>query len=412
MHARDRQKACRIAETEMAAHRRLFSSARRHADRRVLAGGKAAVRRLGARSGRRHLSRPRIAVQRRDQRAGLARRIGRAHDAAHHRDAGAARGNDFGNACRVDAADGEHRDARGARYFGKTLAADLGAIAGLARRLEGGAGERIVGRLRVDRLGFGRGVDRNADELSRPHQGTCRGGVTAGRQMHAIGAGELRQCRLAMQHKTRAMPARDRQQRAQKRNLFVFGQILFAQTDPAAAGRECGRDNLGERPPRLVTIGHQQQRLDRELASSVLAYRACPQSAIMGIYLAGGSLLHVPENHHHNRARRSGRGDTGSGVIVAGIGREVEKNDRRLRPVHRPLHIRLRPAQLVHGVLPASTANQRRCRSGAASSRAVFASHRIAERKCTPRPAARVSVLRGRNSSRRSALPLATDAAG
>src|SRR5262249_62007972 len=41
----------------MAAHRRLFSSTRRHADRRVLAGRQAAGRDLGSRSGHRHLSR-------------------------------------------------------------------------------------------------------------------------------------------------------------------------------------------------------------------------------------------------------------------------------------------------------------------------------------------------------------------
>ena len=41
MHGRDREETGRAAEAEMAAHRRLLSSARRHADRRVLAGGEA-----------------------------------------------------------------------------------------------------------------------------------------------------------------------------------------------------------------------------------------------------------------------------------------------------------------------------------------------------------------------------------
>ena len=49
----DRQETRRAAKTEMAAHRRLFPSARRHADRCVLAGRKASRRRVGARSGRR-----------------------------------------------------------------------------------------------------------------------------------------------------------------------------------------------------------------------------------------------------------------------------------------------------------------------------------------------------------------------
>ena len=42
LHRRDRQAAGRLAQAEMAAHRRLLVSARRHADRRVLAGGKIA----------------------------------------------------------------------------------------------------------------------------------------------------------------------------------------------------------------------------------------------------------------------------------------------------------------------------------------------------------------------------------
>src|SRR5262245_43827346 len=44
----------------MAAHRRLLVSARRHADRRVLAGGQASGRRLGAGPGRSTLSRARL----------------------------------------------------------------------------------------------------------------------------------------------------------------------------------------------------------------------------------------------------------------------------------------------------------------------------------------------------------------
>ena len=45
------------AQAEMAAHRRLFPSARRHADRRVLAERESCRRRMDARSGRRHLPR-------------------------------------------------------------------------------------------------------------------------------------------------------------------------------------------------------------------------------------------------------------------------------------------------------------------------------------------------------------------
>ena len=112
LHGRDRQETGRAAEAEMAAHRRLFPSARRHADRRVLAGGKVAVRRLGARSGRqRPIARADSPCSVATSALDLARRIGGAHDAAHHRDAGAARGDDFADARRIDAADGEHRHA-------------------------------------------------------------------------------------------------------------------------------------------------------------------------------------------------------------------------------------------------------------------------------------------------------------
>src|SRR5580700_3291144 len=56
MHGHDRQEARHAAQAEMAAHRRLFPPTGRHAYRRVLAGRKAAGRRLGARSRRQHLS--------------------------------------------------------------------------------------------------------------------------------------------------------------------------------------------------------------------------------------------------------------------------------------------------------------------------------------------------------------------
>src|SRR5437870_5457828 len=56
LHGCDRQDTGRAAQAEMAAHRRLLVSARRHADRRVLAGRKAASRRLGPGPGRRAVS--------------------------------------------------------------------------------------------------------------------------------------------------------------------------------------------------------------------------------------------------------------------------------------------------------------------------------------------------------------------
>ncbi len=60
LHRRHRQEAVRAAQAEMAAHRRLLVSARRHSDRRVLAGRQVAEGCLGARPGCRALSRARL----------------------------------------------------------------------------------------------------------------------------------------------------------------------------------------------------------------------------------------------------------------------------------------------------------------------------------------------------------------
>ena len=61
LHRRHRQETVRAAQAEISAHRRLLVSARRHADRRVLAGGQIAEGRLAAaRPGRRALSRARL----------------------------------------------------------------------------------------------------------------------------------------------------------------------------------------------------------------------------------------------------------------------------------------------------------------------------------------------------------------
>ena len=56
------KKLRRAARAEIPAHRRLLVSARRHADRRVLAGGQAARGRVAAGPGRGALSRARIAA--------------------------------------------------------------------------------------------------------------------------------------------------------------------------------------------------------------------------------------------------------------------------------------------------------------------------------------------------------------
>ena len=62
------------ARAEVAAHRRLLVSARRHADRRLLADRRAARRPVAARPGRRALSRPGLAASARlDRRAAVAK---------------------------------------------------------------------------------------------------------------------------------------------------------------------------------------------------------------------------------------------------------------------------------------------------------------------------------------------------
>src|ERR1700728_2742477 len=61
MYRCDRQETRQTPDAEMAPNRRLFPSARRHADRRVLAGGEAPGGDLGARSGHQPLSGARIA---------------------------------------------------------------------------------------------------------------------------------------------------------------------------------------------------------------------------------------------------------------------------------------------------------------------------------------------------------------
>src|SRR5690349_16806174 len=60
IHRGDRQAPRRAAQAALPAHRRLLLPARRHADRRLLAGRPVAAQRLAARPGRGALSRPRL----------------------------------------------------------------------------------------------------------------------------------------------------------------------------------------------------------------------------------------------------------------------------------------------------------------------------------------------------------------
>src|SRR5262245_2551251 len=78
--------------------------------------------------------------------------------------------------------------------------------------------------------------------------------------MNAIAAANPRQAGVAVQREMGAVPARDRQQRARQRNLIVFGQILLAQTDPAATGGERRADHVGQWRPRLMSVRDKEER--------------------------------------------------------------------------------------------------------------------------------------------------------
>ena len=82
-----------------------------------------------------------------------------AHDAAHDRNADRAGCQDFGGPRGIESPNGKNRYGRRTCDLGEALAADLGAIARLARRLEGGPSDCIVNDVRIDRLGLGDGVE-------------------------------------------------------------------------------------------------------------------------------------------------------------------------------------------------------------------------------------------------------------
>ncbi len=312
------------------------------------------------------------------------RRIGGAHDAAHHRDAGAARGHDFADPRGIDAADGEDWHAARAGHFAETFAADFGAVARLARRLEGGSGERIVGGLRIDRLGFGDGVDRHADELSRTHQRAGCGGIAAGWQMHAIDAGDFRQCRLAVQHQPRAMFAR-------------YRDSVRAKTTCSSSGKSFSRRLIQRQPPpsAAATIsGSERRAWVRSVTNSsvgsgsrivVLCLAPCRPTAIMGNLCAEMNCL---RNGGYAVARRSTARIVLAGALILALGwaspspvwQQSTKSPpapaRNRAAVAWPIAINFIGAKSI----PASAANRRRCRSGVALNRAASASPRIAER--------------------------------
>jgi hypothetical protein len=124
---------------------------------------------------------------------------------------------------RIESPDGKNRHGRRTGDLGKALAADLGAIAGLARRLEGGPSDCIVNDVRIDRLGLGDGVERHADELGGPQHRAACDWIAAGRQVNAIGGAGFGQGGIAVQRQAGAVAPRDRQQGSCERNLIDFG---------------------------------------------------------------------------------------------------------------------------------------------------------------------------------------------
>ena len=112
----------------------------------------------------------------------------------------------LGRARGVEPAD---RDASGRAPrgdLGRGPAADLRPIAGLARGRVGRAGDRVVDHRRIDRLRPRSTVWIDMPmSLSGPRSCARRGRIAAGRQMHAVDAGRLRQRGIAMQRQARAV---------------------------------------------------------------------------------------------------------------------------------------------------------------------------------------------------------------
>ena len=75
--------------------------------------------------------------------------------------------------------------------------------------------------------------------------------------MDAVGAGEFGQRSRTVDEQTGPRGADRRQKPPRQHGLLVLGQVLFAQTDPAAAGTDRGRHDGGKWPPHLAAVRHQ-----------------------------------------------------------------------------------------------------------------------------------------------------------
>jgi len=159
----------------------------------------------------------------------------------------------------------QNRYPRRPRDLGQALAADLGAVAGLARRFECRTGNGIVDDIRINRLGFSHGVERDADETLGSQQGTACGRVAARSQVNTIAAAGLRQSRVAMERQACAVSSHHRQQRQHQRDLILLGKVLFSHADPAAARCKDCSHQIHERQAGLMPVGDEQQRRVRQL---------------------------------------------------------------------------------------------------------------------------------------------------
>ena len=123
----------------------MLVSARRHSNRRFLAIRQAAGERVAARPRRRLLSRAGLSRGNDCQeRLHFAGRFERAHDAAHDGNTDRPGGENLRRARRIEAADRQDRNRSSPGDFGQALAADLGTVSGLARRLEGRPRDCII----------------------------------------------------------------------------------------------------------------------------------------------------------------------------------------------------------------------------------------------------------------------------
>src|SRR5713226_5770644 len=101
-------------------------------------------------------------------------------------------------------------------------------------------------------------MDRYSDQSAPAEQPAGRARIRTCCEMHAIESGLARELRLAMQGQARARALRDRPQRPHQRDLVRLREIFFTDADPPASCRAGLRDQLVERPARLLAVGDEE----------------------------------------------------------------------------------------------------------------------------------------------------------